>query len=304
MKVLVTGAQGQLARSLSEAARRRGDAIGAVGRPDFDLADPASIERAIARAAPDIVVSAGAYTAVDKAESEAAVAHAVNGAGPGAVASACAKAGIPVIHISTDYVFDGRKAEPYLESDPTGPLNVYGRSKLEGERQVAANCTRHIIVRTSWVYSPFGHNFVKTMLRLAQTRPEIGVVDDQVGNPTYAPHLAQAVLAIADRVVAGPERDRLAGIYNATGHGAATWFGFAEEVFRCSRSLGGPSARVRPIATVEYPTPAARPASSRLDCTKLQRAFGIGLPPWEVGVRDCVARLVRPTADAMKGTEG
>jgi dTDP-4-dehydrorhamnose reductase len=300
LKVLVTGTQGQLARSLSEAAGRRGDAIVAAGRPDLDLTDPASIERAVARATPDLVVSAGAYTAVDKAESEAALAHAVNGQGPGAVAAACARAGIPVIHISTDYVFDGRKAAPYLESDRTGPLNVYGRSKLEGERRIAAGCTRHVILRTSWVHSPFGHNFIKTMLRLAQTRPEIGIVADQVGNPTYAPHLAEAVLAIASRLVADPESDRLAGIYNAAGQGAATWFGLAEEVLRCSRSLGGPSARVRPIATIEYPTPAARPANSRLDCVKLQRVFGIGLPPWEVGVRDCVARLVQP----MKGAEG
>jgi dTDP-4-dehydrorhamnose reductase len=304
LKVLVTGTQGQLAQSLCEAAMRRGDAIVAAGRPDLDLAAPATIERAIVGAAPDLVVSAGAYTAVDKAESESAVAHAVNGDGAGAVAAACAKAGVPVIHISTDYVFDGCKAEPYRESDATGPLNVYGRSKLEGERQVAANCARHIIVRTSWVYSPFGHNFVKTMLKMAQTRPEVGVVADQVGNPTYAPHLAEAVLAIADRLVADPERDRLAGIYNAAGQGAATWFVLAEEVFRCSRSLGGPSARVRPIATSEYPTPAARPASSRLDCTKLHRVFGIGLPPWEAGVRDCVARLVRPAAGATEGTDG
>jgi dTDP-4-dehydrorhamnose reductase len=304
LKVLVTGTQGQLARSLCEVARRRGDAIVAAGRPDLDLAAPTTIERAIAGAAPDLVVSAGAYTAVDKAESEAAVAHAVNGDGAGAVAAACAKAGVPVIHISTDYVFDGRKAAPYLESDATGPLNVYGRSKLEGERQVAANCARHIIVRTAWIYSPFGHNFVKTMLRLAQTRSEVGVVADQVGNPTYAPHLAEAVLAIADRLVADPERDRLAGIYNAAGQSAATWSGLAEEVFRCSRLLGGPGARVRPIATSEYPTPAARPANSRLDCAKLHRVFGIGLPSWEAGVRECVARLVRPAVGATEGTDG
>jgi dTDP-4-dehydrorhamnose reductase len=306
LRVLVTGATGQVARSLLESAANSGDEVVAVGRPELDLADEASVERAMAQVAPSVVVNAGAYTAVDKAEddAEAALVHAVNVEGPRIAAAACARRGVPMIHISTDYVFDGSKAEPYLEDDPTGPLNTYGRSKLDSEREVAANCRAHIILRTSWVYSPFGHNFVKTMLRLAETRPEIGVVGDQTGNPTYAPHLADSILTVARRVASEPEPIRLAGVYNAAGRGDTTWFGFAEEIFRCSRLLGGPAAHVRPIATADYKTPARRPASSRLDCSRLEHVFGIALPPWTEGTRDCVERLVQPAVGVAKGLEG
>jgi dTDP-4-dehydrorhamnose reductase len=301
LKIFVTGAQGQIAQSLLElAGSSRGIEVVAVGRPDLDLAQEATVERAIARAAPAVVVSAGAYTAVDKAEGEVDVVRAINAEGPRMVAATCARLRIPVVHISTDYVFDGRKAQPYSEGDATGPLNVYGRFKLDGERSIAAGCAAHVILRTSWVYSPFGQNFVKTMLRLAETKPEIGVVSNQVGNPTYAPHLAEAILGIARRLVAEPEPHRLAGIYHAAGRGDTSWFGFAEEIFRCSRALGAPGARVRPITSADYWTPAARPPSSRLDCTKLEQTFGIILPFWKEGTRDCVARLVRPAA----GVEG
>jgi dTDP-4-dehydrorhamnose reductase len=303
LKVLVTGTQGQIARSLQRVAGQSDHDIVAVGRPDLNLADLATIERAIVAAVPALVVSAGAYTAVDKAESEPQVVRAINGDGPGVVAATCARLCIPVIHISTDYVFDGAKATPYAESDPTGPLNVYGRSKLEGEQQVAANCRHHVILRTSWLYSPFGQNFVKTMLRLAKTKPEIGVVNDQTGSPTYTLHLAQAILTIANRLVSEPERGGVAGIYNVAGRGATTWCGFAEEIFRCSHALGGPGARVRPIATAAYPTPARRPANSRLECAKVERVFGISLPSWIEGTRDCVARLVRPAICEMEKSE-
>jgi dTDP-4-dehydrorhamnose reductase len=305
LRVLVTGAEGQIARSLLELAANSSDEVVAIGRPDLDLAQSATVERAIACVAPTVVVSAGAYTAVDKAEDEAegALVCAVNVDGPRIVAATCARLGIPVVHISTDYVFDGCKAAPYLEDDATGPLNAYGRSKLEGERNIAANCEAHIILRTSWVYSPFGHNFLKTMLRLAETKPDIGVVSDQIGNPTYAPHLADAILKIASRVASDPEPSRLAGIYNAASRGDTTWFGFAEEIFRCSRALRGPVARVRPITTADYKTPAKRPASSRLDCTKLEQVLGIVLPSWVDGTHDCVARLVRPAAGAVEGSE-
>jgi dTDP-4-dehydrorhamnose reductase len=294
LKVLVTGAQGQIARSLLEVARDSGDEVVAIGRPELDLAQAATVERAIARVAPAVVVNAGAYTAVDKAEEEADAVRAINCEGPRVVAATCARLDIPVVHISTDYVFDGRKGPPYAEGDPTGPLNAYGRSKLESERNVAASCKRHIILRTSWIYSPFGHNFVKTMLRLAQAKPEIGVVSDQIGNPTYAIHLADAILKISHRVVSEPETKGLAGIYNAAGMGDTTWCGFAEEIFRCSRSLGGPDAKLHPIATADYMTSARRPANSRLDCRKLKHVFGISLPSWVEGTRDCVTRLVVP----------
>ena len=304
--MLVTGAKGQIARSLLELAGHSGDEVVAIGRPDLDFVQGTTIERVIARVAPAVVVSAAAYTAVDKAEDEdeAGFVRAINVEGPRVVAATCSRLGIPVVHISTDYVFDGSKAEPYSEGDATSPLNVYGRSKLEGERNVAANCEAHIILRTSWVYSPFGHNFVKSMLRLAETKPDIGVVSDQIGNPTYAPHLANAILRIARRVASEPEPSRLSGIYNAAGRGDTTWFGFAEETFRCSRSLGGPIARVRPITTADYKTPAKRPANSRLDCTKLEQVFGTSLPSWVEGARDCVARLVRPAVGAEEGLEG
>jgi dTDP-4-dehydrorhamnose reductase len=296
LRVLVTGAQGQIAQSRLELAGDSSDEVVAMGRPDLDLVRGATVERAIARVAPAVVVSAGAYTAVDKAEDEDAVVRAVNVEGPRVVAATCARLGIPVVHISTDYVFDGCKAAPYVEDDSTAPLNAYGRSKLEGERAIAASCEAHIILRTSWVYSPFGRNFVKTILSLAATKPEFGVVSDQIGNPTYALHLADAILTVARRIASEPEPRRLAGIYHAAGRGDTTWYGFAEEIVRCSRSFGGPRARVRPIRAADYKTSARRPANSRLDCTKLERAFGLALPSWMEGTRDCVARLVRPAA--------
>ena len=292
MRVLVTGRTGQLAGSLLEAGAGKGCDIVAVGRPALDLADRASLDDAIARFQPDAVVNAAAYTAVDAAETEPERAYAINAAGAGHVAEACARREIPVIHISTDYVFDGAKPGPYGEDGPASPLGVYGLSKLRGEQRVAAANWRHVILRTSWLFSPFGANFVKTMLRLATTRSEIGVVDDQVGCPTYAPHLAECILAVAARVTGEPAKRDAFGVYHAAGGGAASWCEFAREVFRCSSELGGPAATAKPIPTADYPLPARRPANSRLDCSKLAREFGLALPPWRVGARDCVARLL------------
>jgi dTDP-4-dehydrorhamnose reductase len=289
VKVLVTGREGQLARGLVETAGA-GIEVVAIGRPELDLADEKSIATAVARERPGIVVNTAAYTAVDKAETEPAVAHAVNALGAEHVATACAANAIPLIHISTDYVFDGTKDGPYVEDDPTAPINVYGRTKLEGEQRVAKACERHLILRTAWVHSPWGANFVKTMLRLATTRPTIGVVDDQKGSPTYAPHLAAIVLAIAARVAADPAGVRW-GVYHAAGLGETTWFGFASEVFRHAAEQGLSAAEVAAITAAAYPTLARRPANSRLNCDRLRLSLGLELPDWRAGVQDCVARL-------------
>jgi dTDP-4-dehydrorhamnose reductase len=292
MRILVAGRTGQLAQSLIEAsAQRAGWELTAVGRPDLDLQAPPSLARAIAAVRPHVVVNAAAYTAVDRAEREPDLAFAINRDGAGALAKAAAEHGLPIVHVSTDYVFDGRKPGAYDETDGTAPQGVYGRSKLAGEDQVAAANPRSIILRTAWVYSPFGSNFVKTMLRLAVERPELRVVADQRGNPTYAPHLADAILAIAPRLVGAPDGDGPWGVYHAAGQGDTTWHGLAEEVMAAAAARGQPNVRVRAITTEEYPTPARRPANSRLSCDKLARVFGITLPDWSEGVRECVGRL-------------
>jgi dTDP-4-dehydrorhamnose reductase len=295
MRLLVTGTSGQLAQSLLEAGHEAGIDVIAIRRPQFDLTVPGTIRAALIDAAPDIVVNAAAYTAVDKAESEPELAHAVNATGSEELARQCEAQGIALVHISTDYVFDGTKHGRYVEDDATGPANAYGRSKLAGEIAVAAACARHVILRTSWVHSPFGANFVKTMLRLAESRPEIRVVDDQWGSPTYAPHLARAVLAVARQLPGrddGPGRLAPWGVFHAAGGGETTWCRFAREIFRVSVELGGPSARVEAITTSDYPTPAKRPGNSRLDCGKLARVLGVTLPDWRLGARVCVERLL------------
>ncbi len=291
MKLLVAGRNGQVARSLAERAAARGLDLVALGRPDLDLTEPAGIAPALQRDRPDIVVNAAAYTAVDTAESDSEAAFAINADGAGALAAQCAELDIPIIHISTDYVFDGGKQAAYVETDPVDPLGVYGQSKLAGERAVIAANPRHIVLRTAWVYSPFGHNFVRTMLRLAETRDELGVVADQTGNPTYAPQLAAAIFDIAAAL--RRDRERRWGIYHAAGTGDATWYDFASEIFARSAEHGGRRPRLRAITTADYPTPAPRPANSRLDCRKLAQAFGITLPHWRDGVRDCIDRLAR-----------
>jgi dTDP-4-dehydrorhamnose reductase len=295
VKILVVGHEGQLARGLAEAGDTSNAQVVSIGRPDIDLVDEKSVATVVARERPDVVVNAAAYTAVDKAENEPTLAHAVNALGAEYVARACAANSIPIIHISTDYVFDGMKDGPYREDDPTRPINAYGRSKLEGERRVAKACERHLIVRTAWLHSPWGANFVKSMLRLAAERPLISVVDDQKGSPTYVPHLAGVVLAIATRVAADSAGTRW-GIYHVVGGGETTWFGCAREVFRSAAEHGRPTAEVAAIATGDYPTPARRPANSRLNCDKLRLLFGLELPDWRVGVHDCVARLSGPAA--------
>ncbi len=291
MKIAVTGTNGQVVTSLIEIGPQRGVEMVALGRPMLDLADVATIAPALAATGADVVVNAAAYTAVDKAESEPDAAMAVNGAGAGAVADACERLGVPLIHISTDYVFDGSKPAPYVETDPVAPLGAYGASKLEGERQVAERCRRRVILRTAWVFSPFGANFAKTMLRVAGQRPQLGVVDDQQGCPTYAPDLAEAIVTVALAVKGAAENDSRWGIYHAAGSGETTWCGFAREIFARSGERGGPVAEVNAITTDQYPTPARRPANSRLDGGKLARVFGVRLPGWRDATARCVARL-------------
>lgn len=292
MKLLVTGRVGQVARALFEAGAMAGETVAVVGRPALDLLDRSSIEAVIDRERPTIVINAAAYTQVDQAESDEAAAFAVNADGARHVAEACAARALPVIHLSTDYVFDGKKDIAYRESDPTGPINVYGRSKLAGEEAVAAACAHHLIVRTSWVYSPWGSNFVLTMLRLAQTRRIINVVSDQFGCPTYAPHLADALLSMARRATSQPKTTTW-GVYHAAGCGETNWCEFARDIYRAASAHGLPAAEVQPIQGKDYPTPAARPQNSRLNTQALHQHFGAKLPDWREGTAACVARIVR-----------
>lgn len=292
MRLLIAGWQGQVARALVELAlaRRDIDAL-SVGRPALDLCQPSSIRNTLVGDRPDIMINTAAYTAVDKAEDEPDAVFRLNSAGAGAFAEAAARRDIPVIHLSTDYVFDGTKETPYAETDPPAPQSVYGRSKLRSETEVASANPRHVILRTAWVHSPFSRNFVRTMLAKARSEDSVNVVDDQIGSPTYALHLAAAILDIATRLT----RDRDAapwGLYHAVNRGGTSWHGVACHIFEISKAHGGPVADARPITTAEYPTAAPRPANSRLDCGKLAETFGIELPPWEVGVEDCVKRIL------------
>lgn len=290
MKIAVTGTKGQVVTSLVERGTAVGHEVIAIGRPDLDLADPASVVRTLEAAGPGVIISAAAYTAVDKAESERDLAFAVNGVGPGAVARAAKALGAPLIHISTDYVFDGTLDRPYVESDPTGPTGVYGASKLEGERAVLDGHANSAVLRVAWVYSPFGGNFVKTMLRLAADRDELGVVGDQVGNPTSALAVADGIIQVATNMVADGSPE-LRGTFHMTAPGEASWADFAQAIFAASAARGGPTASVRSIGTADYPTPATRPANSRLDCGKITRIHGVTLPDWRASLDDVMDRL-------------
>jgi dTDP-4-dehydrorhamnose reductase len=288
MRIAVTGSKGQVATSLIERAGK-GIEVVALARPAFDLEDRGSVLAGLEGAHPDVVINAAAYTAVDKAEE--AIAVRINGEGAGHVAEAAARLGVPLLHLSTDYVFDGALPRPYREDDPTGPAGAYGRSKLIGERLVAERCENSVILRTAWIYSPFGTNFVRTMLRLNETREEVGVVADQVGNPTSALDIADALLAIAARVKDDPS-PALRGVFHMTGSGEATWADFAEAVFREAEACGRRLTRVKRIATADYPTPARRPANSRLDNEKLRRVYGFALPEWRASLKVCCERLL------------
>ena len=291
MRILVAGKTGQLARALAETSLPAGLGRDAIGRPRLDITDPEKIAAVLDATRPALVINTAAWTDVDEAERQPAAAYAVNRDGAARLALACAERGIPLIHISTDYVFSGAKKTPYQENDEADAKCIYGRSKLEGERAVIRASRENVIVRVSWLHSPFGKNFTGTILRLAGKGGEIPVVDDQAGCPTYAPHAAQALMRIAERILTAPQAQR--GIFHMAGRGSTTWAGFARKILAVSRAAGGPVAHVRNITTQDYPVRARRPSNSRLDCSRLEKEYGIILPCWEDGVEQCVTRRLR-----------
>ena len=285
MKLLVTGAAGQVGHELCRRAWPAGYTLAAFDHRGLDIAERDAVAAAIARERPDIVVNAAAYTAVDRAESEPDAAWAGNCIGPGNLAVACRDAAIPLVHLSTDYVFDGSKSGAYREDDPVAPLGVYGKSKEAGERAVREALAEHVILRTAWVYGAHGHNFVKTMLRLGAERPVLRVVADQIGSPTGAADIAAAIGGVVDRLGAGQTNW---GTYHFAGAGAVSWHGFAEAIFELAAPWRGPPPRVEAITTADYPTPAQRPKNSVLDCRRIGKAFGIAPRPW----RDALAEVI------------
>jgi dTDP-4-dehydrorhamnose reductase len=298
MKLLVTGRGGQVGHALDRIVWPAGWQVAAFDRAGLDITERAAVFVAIGRERPDLVVNAAAYTAVDRAESEAAAAWAGNAEGPANLAAACREAGIPLIHISTDYVFDGSKTGAYREDDPVNPLGVYGRSKEAGERAVRAALARHVILRTAWVYSAHGHNFARTMLRLAAgpqptgasggERPVLRVVADQQGAPTGAGDIAAAIASIARQLAAG---NAAWGTYHFTGGGMTTWHGFAEAIFAEAAPWRGTPPIVEPITTEDYPTPARRPKNSALDCARIGVAFDIAPRPWRTALAEVIREI-------------
>ena len=279
MRILLTGANGQVGWELSNRGGQRGFEVLALDRSDLDITDPVSVSKEVNRSAVSLVVNAAGYTAVDEAESEPELAFAVNRDGPAYLASACGKAGIPLVHISTDYVFDGQKQEAYLVTDPVSPLSVYGKSKAAGEVEVREHLKEHLILRTGWLYGVHGHNFVKTMLSLGREREVVQVVTDQHGCPTYAADLVETILRIAAQFLQGGRVHW--GTYHYCGKGVTTWHGFAEEIFRLASGYESLQVkRVEPVRTSEYPTPAKRPSNSVLDCSLIEKTFDIRPKPW------------------------
>jgi dTDP-4-dehydrorhamnose reductase len=287
--ILVFGADGQLGRELLARAHLGGIALTGVRRAEADIADRRAVENAITRASPLLVVNAAAYTRVDRAETEADEAFRANKMGPQVIATACAAAKIPLVHISTDYVFDGSKSTAYREDDPISPLGIYGQSKAAGESEVRTTLSNHVILRTSWVYGVYGANFLKTMLRLAAERAELRVVADQRGCPTGTADIADAILRIAPRLAAG---EPLWGTYHFAGSGATTWHGFAIAIVDAQAKFTNRRPNVIAITTAEYPTPAKRPANSVLDSSRFVATFGFRAVDWRERTREVVASLL------------
>ena len=290
LRLLVTGASGQVGGELLHTLAPLGTVI-APTRAEMDLADPASVRSFIRRTQPNWIVSAGAYTAVDKAESEPELAHAINAEAPGVLGTEAKSLGASVIHFSTDYVFNGQGTTPYIETDPTGPLGVYGASKLAGEQALLSSGATALIFRTSWVYGATGKNFLRTILKLARERKELRIVNDQHGAPTWSRDLAR----LAAHLVAHPEFNApaLTGVYHAAGAGETTWAGFAEEMIHqaSQQEPDAEFARIIGIPGSEYPTPAARPANSRLNCNKLGSTFAWKMMDWRASCLQVVSEL-------------
>lgn len=290
--ILLTGAGGQVAWEIERRAADAGLSVRALSRAELDIADNKAVHSMVASIGPRVVINAAAYTAVDKAETEKDLAFDVNRDGPGHLAAICAGREIPLVHLSTDYVFDGESKAPYVEEDFTAPLGVYGESKLAGEAAVRAFLDRHIILRTAWVYGVHGNNFVKTMLRLGRERDVLRVVDDQRGSPTFAGDIADTLLLISRRLISEALPEEAYGTFHYTGGGAVTWHGFAEKIFDLAAPSLGRRPKVEPITTAEYPTPAKRPANSVLDCGKINEVYGIRQRPWEDALREMLAKTL------------
>jgi dTDP-4-dehydrorhamnose reductase len=287
--ILLTGGGGQIGLEFKRLAYPEWRVF-APSRDELDVGDPASVNSCVASRAWSAVINAAAYTAVDRAETDIANAWRVNALGPAILAEATARTGVPLIQLSTDYVFDGRKHEPYIEDDPVSPLCVYGASKEGGEQAVRTGNPRHVILRTAWVVSPHGSNFVKTMLRLARERPVVRVVDDQVGSPTSASDVALALVGIVDRLLGHDEP--INGTYHFVNHGEASWCGLARAVFNKLAERGGAAPVLEAIGTADYPTPAHRPANSRLSTAKLTQDLAIMPRPWRLAVDEVVDALL------------
>ena len=286
LKILISGKTGQVAVELQKHLAGLGELI-VLGRDVLDLSQPGQIRAQVRAHKPDLLIIAAAHTAVDQAENEPELAFAINAIAPGVFAEEAAALGIPLIHYSTDYVFDGRKPAPYTEDDATNPLGVYGKSKLAGELAIAASGAQHLILRTSWVYSTHGKNFLLTMQRLLQERSELRVVADQVGAPTWAGTIAQSTRALIERWQSG---DAAAwGTYHLTASGETSWFGFTQAIAGHLTAQGKACATLEPIPASAYPTPAARPQNSRLDCSRLAREWGVTQPDWEAALSACLA---------------
>ena len=287
--ILIFGGGGQLGQELTARAARAGMPVVALGRDQADISDRGQVAEAIGSVKPGVVINAAAYTNVDRAEKEPDVAMRANQAGPAVLAEQCAVIGLPLIHFSTDYVFDGEKVGAYREDDPVAPLGVYGRSKLAGEEAIRALHADHLILRVAWVYGRYGTNFLKTMLRLGQEREELSVVADQYGCPTSTEDIAEAVIRLAALAMRG---DLPFGTYHFTGTGETTWYGFASAIMKDAAEITGRSAAVTPISSSDYPTIAKRPANSVLDSSLFERTFGFRARPWQEATRQVVADLL------------